>query len=274
MTNEFTDIILHFIRKAGRLAKRQQKNLSASLKPDMSIVTQSDLSISKLFRREIEYYLNSRGHRILDEENLPETTEDLFEPGTEYLWTIDPIDGTNTYYHGFPLWAIAVGLYRNFKPYLGAIYMPSTGELLYNDDTSSYFVSGAFSKKEKIVNLSRSEKQVFTGRDIILHHRICNENFRKYSIIDLYSTYVIAFYTLAGKSIASFFGESSKLWDITATLPIAKNIGLCFRDVENDRDLESIDNRIINGDWSLNSRYLMCDPSIYESLKADNLFNS
>jgi fructose-1,6-bisphosphatase/inositol monophosphatase family enzyme len=270
MTSEFIDTILDFLKAAGRIASRQQKSLSANLKPDMSIVTQADLNISRLFRKRIENYLTIKGHRVLDEEDLP-SSRDLFKTGTEYIWTLDPIDGTNTYYHGFPLWAIAVGLYRNFRPYLGAIYMPSTGELLYTDGTNSYFVSGAFSRREKIIILNKNRKQVFTGKDIVLHRRICG-NSEKYTVIDLYSSYVIAFYTLAGKSIASFFGESSKLWDISATLPIAQNIGLCFRNIENDRELENIDDKIINDNWSLNSRYIMCNPKIYDSLKAANLF--
>jgi fructose-1,6-bisphosphatase/inositol monophosphatase family enzyme len=272
MINEFIDSMLDFLRVAGRIAIGQQRNLSASLKPDMSIVTQADLNISKLFRKKMKNYLISGGHRILDEEDLS-SARDLFEAGAEYIWTLDPIDGTNTYYHGFPLWAIAVSLYRNLRPYLGAIYMPSTGELIYTNGIGSYFVSGAFGRKEKIIDLGESKKQTFAGKDIVLHRRICNSS-EKYTVIDLYSSYVIAFYTLAGKSVASFFGESSKLWDITATLPIAKNIGLCFRNVDDDRDLENIGDKIINDNWSLNSRYIMCYPETYDSLKTANLFRN
>jgi fructose-1,6-bisphosphatase/inositol monophosphatase family enzyme len=237
----------------------------------MSVVTQADLNISKLFKKKIKSYLDFGGHGVLDEEDLPDIG-DLFKNTAEYIWTLDPIDGTNTYYHGFPLWAIAVGLYRNFKPYIGAIYMPSTGELLYTDGANSYLVSKAFTRREKIITLNLDKRQVFTGKDIVLHRRICNGANRKYTIIDLYSNYVIAFYTLAGRSVASFFGESSKLWDISATLPIAKNIGLCFRNVNNDKDLEDINSTIIGEDWSLNNRYIMCSPDMYDSLKTDNIF--
>lgn len=52
----------------------------------------------------------------------------LAEEGTEkkgtneYTWIIDPLDGTTNFLHGFPIFAISIGLTRNEKLVLGVVY--------------------------------------------------------------------------------------------------------------------------------------------------------
>ena len=63
-------------------------------------------------------------HAILGEE------EGMSNTGhSEYLWILDPIDGTTSFVHGAPLYSVSVGLYREGRPYAGAIYVPRLDEL-------------------------------------------------------------------------------------------------------------------------------------------------
>lgn len=41
-----------------------------------------------------------------------------------FLWAIDPLDGTNNYAHGYPQFAISIGLLWKGEPILGTIYQP------------------------------------------------------------------------------------------------------------------------------------------------------
>jgi myo-inositol-1(or 4)-monophosphatase len=62
-------------------------------------------------------------HAILAEETgLHQTT-------SEYQWVVDPIDGTTNFAHGFPLFAISLGLLRGSVPVVGVIYDPLHEEL-------------------------------------------------------------------------------------------------------------------------------------------------
>jgi myo-inositol-1(or 4)-monophosphatase len=161
------EVLMDFMKKAGTLALKSQENLQASLKEDASLITKVDLEISELFRHRMKKYLQSGNHCILDEENLPDAGS-FFAKTTEYIWTLDPIDGTTTYYHGFPMWAVAVGLYKNLKPHLGAIYMPATQELVYTDGEKSYYIKNAFRPSAKKSLLSLHLSRNFTGKHIIL----------------------------------------------------------------------------------------------------------
>ncbi len=261
----FLDIILDFMKKAGEIALKYQENLSTTIKKDESIVTEADLAISNLFHEKINDFILNNNHKILDEENLPKI-EELFTDNIEYLWTIDPIDGTTTYYHGFPMWAIAVSLYKDFKPYISAIYMPKMKELVYTDSKKSYLVKNAFTDNEIKIILESKPKNL-TKKSIILQHKLQNFDNLKYTTLDLYSSYVLAFYTLIGNSVACFFNKPMKLWDITATLPIAYNLGMIVKNIKTGIDLKRLEKDIFDEDWYIKNTYIMCNKNNYEEIK-------
>lgn len=50
-------------------------------------------------------------------------------PGTsDYLWVIDPIDGTANFVRGIPFWCVSVGLLKGDEPVAGFIVNPVVGE--------------------------------------------------------------------------------------------------------------------------------------------------
>lgn len=50
-------------------------------------------------------------------------------PDAEFLWVIDPLDGTINYAHGLPLFNISVGIAYNGEPVAGMVYLPAMNEL-------------------------------------------------------------------------------------------------------------------------------------------------
>lgn len=57
-------------------------------------------------------------HSILGEEYGEESNQ------KEYLWIIDPIDGTTNYIHSFPLFCISIALQHNGETMIGIVYIP------------------------------------------------------------------------------------------------------------------------------------------------------
>lgn len=64
-------------------------------------------------------------HSILSEEvgSLPQQPE--------YLWIIDPIDGTVNFAHGLPLCCVSIGLMHQGMMLMGAVYNPMMNELFF-----------------------------------------------------------------------------------------------------------------------------------------------
>lgn len=57
----------------------------------------------------------------------------------EYVWVIDPIDGTRAFISGVPVWGTLIGLYRNGRAVMGLIDQPFTGERYFADGTQSLY---------------------------------------------------------------------------------------------------------------------------------------
>lgn len=51
--------------------------------------------------------------------------------GEEYVWIIDPLDGTTNFVHGLPAYCVSIGLMHHGKLLLGAIYEPTRDELFH-----------------------------------------------------------------------------------------------------------------------------------------------
>lgn len=62
-------------------------------------------------------------HQILSEE-----AGFNFEKAHDYLWVVDPLDGTTNYTHQYPMVCVSIGLLFKGTPILGVIYNPIHGE--------------------------------------------------------------------------------------------------------------------------------------------------
>lgn len=60
---------------------------------------------------------------------LAEESGQLGDDESEFLWAIDPLDGTTNYAHQYPVAAVSVGLLISGIPQVGAIYNPFRDEL-------------------------------------------------------------------------------------------------------------------------------------------------
>src|SRR5690242_3909424 len=68
---------------------------------------------------------NFPGHFILSEE-IGEIKQD-----SDYKWIIDPIDGTVNYAHGIPVCCVSIGLEKEGKMIMGAVYNPFLHEFFF-----------------------------------------------------------------------------------------------------------------------------------------------
>lgn len=86
-----------------------------------NIVTSSDIAVQHFLCQQLSKLLPGCGF-ICEE-------EDTHDVQHEYLWIIDPIDGTANYARGIRECAICVGLWHNQVMELSAVYLPRTDEL-------------------------------------------------------------------------------------------------------------------------------------------------
>lgn len=94
--------------------------LSVDTKADESPVTQADREVEAALRAAIMRQYPDHG--IYGEEYGAQQVE------AEFVWSLDPIDGTRAFISGHPLWGTLLALLHRGKPILGLIDMPMLGE--------------------------------------------------------------------------------------------------------------------------------------------------
>ncbi len=117
------NIAVRAARNAGDLIQRMSHNLD-KLTIDQKGRNDYASEVDRLAEQEIIKQLRSLfpDHAILAEESGA-------HQGNEYVWVIDPLDGTTNYLHGFPHYAVSIALKHKNRLELGVIYDPCRDEL-------------------------------------------------------------------------------------------------------------------------------------------------
>lgn len=114
------DMVLEWTRELGETLVKavEQGSLQVERKSTaIDYVTEHDQRVDKELRLKIARYFPDHG--ILTEE------AESVKADAEYLWVIDPIDGTTNFSHGFPIFAISVALRHCGEPVLSVVHVPT-----------------------------------------------------------------------------------------------------------------------------------------------------
>ena len=112
------EVILPFFRSAIRA---EDKSGGGSFDP----VTEADRGAETAMRRLIAQTFPDHG--VIGEEYGRD------RPEAEYVWVLDPIDGTKSFVSGLPTWGTLIGLMHHGQPVYGMMAQPFTRERFYGD---------------------------------------------------------------------------------------------------------------------------------------------
>lgn len=123
-------------------------NLGVEIKEDNSPVTKADKLADKIIREELSKAFPN--YALLTEES----TDDLARLNNDYVFIVDPIDGTKEFVAHSDEFTVNIALAYKHKPVVGVILIPVTGEV--------YFASkghGSFYEKDgKITKIHCNSK--------------------------------------------------------------------------------------------------------------------
>ena len=121
---------------SGPIARRYfRTGIDVIDKPDMTPVTQADREAEAAVREAIAAQFPEHG--IIGEEFGNERAD------AEYVWLIDPIDGTQAFIAGLPLFGTLIALAHRGRPILGVIDHPALGERWVGGDGYPTTLNGA-----------------------------------------------------------------------------------------------------------------------------------
>jgi myo-inositol-1(or 4)-monophosphatase len=152
MSLGFKEVAIEAANQAGEIHKKyfekdtQTKEKSSSFDLITIADTEAEKRIVELIKK------NFPNHNILAEEGQYQKTD------SEYCWVIDPLDGTNNFSFGIPLFCVSIALVCNNQIILGVIYDPMRNELFFAEYNKGAYlnnkkikVSGADSLKKSLL---------------------------------------------------------------------------------------------------------------------------
>src|SRR5688572_31140752 len=121
---QLLDFAVDMAREAGAMTLRHyQGSYVAERKTDNSFVTIAD--------REAEAYLRSRITSVFPDDSILGEEEGEKSGTSNRRWILDPIDGTYSFVHGVPLYAVLIGVEFKGAPIMGVVNLPASDEIVY-----------------------------------------------------------------------------------------------------------------------------------------------
>ncbi len=154
------------------LLQHYRQRLDIEAKADQSPVTIADRAAEAAMRKAIE--LAFPDHGILGEEYGSDRAD------AEFVWVLDPIDGTKSFITGKPLFGALVALAEAGRPVVGAIDMSALDELWLGADDRPATMNGAVVKTRPCDDLSKAmlyacSPQMFKGDNDAAFWRLANK---------------------------------------------------------------------------------------------------
>ncbi len=113
--------LLDALRRAGRVLKRRFGKVGYREKGRANLITVADLESQRAVLGAIR--------RAFPGDDYKAEEDEVKLTGAEYLWLVDPLDGTTNYAHSYPASCVSIGVLRRGRPVLGGVYDPSRDEL-------------------------------------------------------------------------------------------------------------------------------------------------
>ena len=121
---EASDTLLHY---ANIIKNSEQKNEFLENKNNNDPVTLADLEVNELIINRINQKYKNINWGILSEENFKINSQ--YCDNAEWLWVLDPLDGTKDFIQGTGNYAMHLALNYKRKPYIGIVLIPEKDEL-------------------------------------------------------------------------------------------------------------------------------------------------
>lgn len=146
-SKSFAAVAVNCASKAGEWVKSRSGGYTQlDIKQSQhDLVTEVDKGCERLIRNLIATHFPD--HAFLGEEGVepgPEASAKAVKgiADTDYVWIVDPIDGTTNYVHGFPFYSISIALAYRGQVIVGVIYDPSRDELFLAERGKGAYVHG------------------------------------------------------------------------------------------------------------------------------------
>ena len=201
----------------------ENKSVSGGFDP----VTAADRSAEAAMRTLIKKTFPAHG--IIGEEFGSERTD------AEYVWVLDPIDGTKSFIAGFPIWGTLIALLHKGTPVFGMMHQPFIGERFAGDNGSANYRNAAGERRLSVRRCEQLAHAVcYTTSPLLMNEADRAAFGRVESKVRLsrYGGDCYSYCMLAAGHLDLVIETELKPYDIAALIPIINGAGGIVTDWE------------------------------------------
>jgi myo-inositol-1(or 4)-monophosphatase len=207
-----TEIIIGLAQEAGAHALVGFGEAEGSRKHDGTLVTCFDGQCEALIRERLGQHFP--GHTVFGEEMGFEGPED-----NEWIWYLDPIDGTSNYVFGLPIWGVSIGLAHEGRPVAAAFHMPVTGQTWWAWRGGGAYCDGRRLQLHDPTDMNRTDLVCLSSTIVERYEFSFPQKVR------CYGSAAHALATMAGGSFAAVIHDCWYLHDLAAGLVMCQEVG-------------------------------------------------
>jgi myo-inositol-1(or 4)-monophosphatase len=207
------DAILPFFRTTLSV---ENKSRGASFDP----VTAADRAAESAMRTLIRNQFPEHG--IVGEEYGDERTD------ADYVWVLDPIDGTKSFISGMPAWGTLIALTRSSEPVYGMMHQPFTKERFTGDNGSAHYRGPAGARALRTRPCaSVSDAILMTTSPLLMSpdERSTFEKVERVARLSRYGGDCYAYCMLAAGHVDLVIESGLKPYDVVPLIPIVTGAG-------------------------------------------------
>tara|TARA_E500000178_G_scaffold337364_1_gene376426 strand:- start:119 stop:796 length:678 start_codon:yes stop_codon:yes gene_type:complete len=174
---EITSLINKNLNRIHKLKKYKKKKL------DDSYVSSADLFIENLINKYLKKKFRSSNYFLLSEENYNKSQINYSK--YKNIFIIDPIDGTENFVSGIPIWGISLCWYKDNKHEDSLIYFPDLKQLITKktkkEKNKSRIIAMSSSNNKLIKSIKNLNEIRITGCCVYNIYNVIHSRFKSYS---------------------------------------------------------------------------------------------
>jgi myo-inositol-1(or 4)-monophosphatase len=213
MENQIKKVAVEAVKKTGKILLKKFNSFDrhdVRLKNNREAVTEADLQSEKMIINAIQN--NFLGHSVLSEE------VGFMDNKSEYLWILDPIDGTTSFTEHSPLWCISLAVAREQDLILGIVYIPVLDELFVAQKGQGATLNG---RKIQVSNITNGKVlntfcHARGDKDINRMLKYFNYQKKEHANCQQLGSAAIELCFVASGRIDSFVAFGANAWDVSA----------------------------------------------------------
>jgi len=150
-------------------------------------------------------------------------------PDAEFVWVLDPVDGTRAFIAGLPLWCVLIGLRHQGRPVLGSIGQPYLGEIYLGSSAGSRLISPAGERPLQVrpcprltdaIIATTDPEACFTGAELGAWTQV-----RAAARLARLGCDAYAYAMVAAGTMDMVIEAGLRAWDIDAAIPVIEGAG-------------------------------------------------